>query len=174
MAWWRQKPLSLPLLCKTVLHPQLAIKIGRMEKIGISLKILSQKALFHSPEGQRKVEGWQRTSVWTIPSLGSRGHLWSTAALKGAALQMVTASALPFAGKALLLPPSPLSACRKGIYPPGKALPEDKRTQIPFCGCPQLRSFIVQPSDSSAWLTKGCLAWLLMSNNVFFQLLSLW
>lgn len=107
-----------------------------------------------------------------FPGLKGAFVIYSSSEGSGSADGHCFSSAFRWKGSALTS--SPLSACGKGIYPPDKALPEAKRTQIPFCGCPQLRSFIVQPSDSSAWLTKSCLAWPLMSNNVFFQLLSLW
>ena len=62
MGWWRRKPLCLPLLCKTVLHPKPAVKVGRIERTGISLKILSQKALFHSSEARGRSKD-ERTAV---------------------------------------------------------------------------------------------------------------
>lgn len=76
------------------LHPNLPSKTGgrRGQKCVLKPETGMVKTPLQRPfRCQGKVRGW---AVGTIPFLGSRGHLWSTAALQAAALPMVTARLL--------------------------------------------------------------------------------
>lgn len=165
--WWRWKTLSLLPLCQRALHPPRAGhqngEDGKKSSFFLSAtKKKKKKKLCHKGPFfvEQKAGGrWEAARGRAMPSLGSRGQVRSAAAAPRTGTAPAAAPAAPLAPASI----------GKGIQPLGKALPEGKRPQVSFYGCPHpknLHSFIAQPSDRSAWLSSSCPASVKFSSSI--------